>query len=92
MPDESPVAPDLASFRAEIDAIDQALLDLLARRRGVVESLFDWKRAHGVPLIDPAREAALLDDRRARAAALGLSPEIAGRIFRAVLDGSRDQR
>lgn len=92
MADDPVVTLELGAFRAQLDALDHVLLEVLARRRGVVEALFDWKRAHGLPLLDPAREAALLDERRAHAARLGVPPETAERVFRAILDGSHDQQ
>lgn len=80
--------PRVATCRAELDAIDREVLALLARRRELVRALFVLKDADGIPRVDPARERALLDDRRATAAALGLPPELADAVFRAVLASS----
>jgi chorismate mutase/prephenate dehydrogenase len=83
-----PAERDLAAMRAEIDAIDHALLDLIARRRALVSELFAYKHAHELPLIDPRREEDLLAERRAYAAHLGVPLELTETIFRAILDGS----
>lgn len=83
--------PDLASHRAAIDAVDQALLELLARRRSLVEGLFAHKRGRGLPLVDPARERALLAERRAAAERLGVPGDLAERVFRAILESSHAQ-
>lgn len=78
----------LAPYRAEIDAIDRAVLELLARRRELVRALFALKDAEAIPRVDPARERALLDARREAAVALGLPPELSDALFRAVLASS----
>lgn len=80
--------PEIQASRAAIDALDHALVELLARRRALVATIFEAKRALALPLVDPAREEALLEDRRAQAAALGVPPELAEAIFRLVLEDS----
>ena len=82
---------DLAAQRAAIDAVDHALLDLVARRRALVAGLFAHKRASGLPLVDPEREQALLADRRAAAERLGVPGALAEQIFRALLEVSHAQ-
>jgi chorismate mutase-like protein len=57
------------------------LLDLLARRLAYMPSVAAWKRARGVPIDDPAREAALLAAAREQARGAGLEPESAARLF-----------
>ena len=79
---------DLLEKRAQIDALDQALLEIVARRRAIVAELFEVKRHRGLPLLDPDRERALLDARRGSAERLGVPPDLAERIFQAILDGS----
>lgn len=51
--------PDLAALRREIDAIDDALHDLIMKRTKVVEAVRDLKMADAVK-IRPAREAQIL--------------------------------
>src|SRR3954463_9353932 len=80
--------PDVALARAAIDEVDHALIELCARRRSIVLALFARKRELGLPLIDPAREADLIDDRRAFAARIGVPADLVERIFRALLDDS----
>lgn len=88
------LAPDpsaaLASMRASIDAVDHALLQLLAERRALVHELFLHKRRHDLALVDPEREARLLAERAAFAEQLGVPAGLAEKVFRAVLDASHD--
>lgn len=80
--------PEIAALRAAVDEVDHALLELCARRRSVVAALLARKRELGLPLIDPAREEALFAERRAFAGTIGLSPDLAESILRALLEAS----
>lgn len=80
----------LASMRASIDAVDHAIVNLLAERRSLVSALLAYKHRSGLPLLDPAREEHLLAERAAFADARGVPPELCARIFRAILDQSHD--
>jgi chorismate mutase/prephenate dehydrogenase len=88
MAEESLADRYLLEKRARIDAFDRAILEIVARRRALVAELFIAKRRHNLPLIDPARESALLADRRALAERLGVPPDLAERLFQAILDSS----
>lgn len=79
----------LDEARARIDEIDRALLALLAERARITRDLAAWKASTGLPLRDPARESAMLADRRAQAVALGLDPWLAEAVTRAVLASNR---
>lgn len=67
--------------RAALDALDAELIDLLARRAGIVQEIWAWKQAHGVERVDPAREAELRARLLAQAESLGLSREAVGAIL-----------
>jgi cyclohexadienyl dehydratase len=69
------------------------LLDLLARRLAYAPSVAAWKRARGLPIEDPAREAALLAAVRAEARSAGLEPEATAALFALQMElGKRLQR
>jgi chorismate mutase len=75
-------------LRAEIDAIDSQLLDLLNRRAALAVEIAGLKVRDGIPILDPDRESDVLD--RARAGSRDpLEPDAAERIFRAVMLESR---
>jgi len=82
----------LEVLRAHIDAVDHDLLQLLARRNGLVGEVAAYKRAHGVAIRDRARETSLIADRRDRAVPLGLSPDVIESMFRLMLWASRDRQ
>jgi chorismate mutase len=52
--------PDLADLREEIRGIDDELLALVRKRLDVARRVADAKRDAGLPVLDPAREAAVV--------------------------------
>ncbi len=79
----------LDDARARLDALDRAMLDLLAERTRITDALREWKLAHALPLRDRDRERAMLDARRVLATELGVSPWLAEAVTRAVLASVR---
>ena len=75
------VSEDLKDLRARLDVIDSELINLLARRASVVDEIWKWKSAHGVPRIDLAREAELKARLLAQAASRGLKREAVSGIL-----------
>lgn len=53
-------SPDLPDLRDEIRAIDEELLGLVRRRLEVARRVAEAKRKAGLPVLDPAREAAVV--------------------------------
>lgn len=52
---------NLSEARAEIDAVNVALVPLLERRLDAVCDVMAYKREHNMAVLDSAREAAVLD-------------------------------
>ncbi len=71
--------------RARIEGIDRALLELYVCRRRLVADLWEYKRRRGIPLVDPAQERRVVARARAFAVDLGLPPEEAEELTRALL-------
>jgi chorismate mutase/prephenate dehydratase len=77
----------LDDLRAEIDAIDDQLLTLLAKRADLVPKIIEAKKALGMRTVDPEREQAILDRLAERGA--GAFPSSAVRaVFREIMSGS----
>jgi isochorismate pyruvate lyase len=75
----------LDGVRAEIDAIDDAIIDLLARRQGLVRRAADFKRdADEVRGED--RRRAVMQRLERRAAALGLDGDVVTAVWTAMID------
>src|SRR5262245_13749166 len=75
------VLPELGLLRAEIERIDDALVQLIAERCRVASSVGHAKRRGGLPLFDPAREAAVVRRASTLARELALEPETVRQLF-----------
>ena len=64
----------LDKARAEIDAVDAQLAALFERRMAAVLAVAEYKKAHGLPIFDAAREAVVLDKAAARIQEPALRP------------------
>lgn len=78
---------DMQTLRQEIDAIDDALVQLLCQRLDVSEKIGQYKREHALPVRDEGREAALLS-RVADRAGMPYAPHLQA-IYAAILETSR---
>lgn len=85
------MSDELSRYRAGLDALDDELLDVLARRARLVDEVWAWKHAHGVARVDPAREAAMRARLLEAGERLGLQREALGRVLDAVV-GARLSR
>lgn len=83
---------DLTDVRRRIDAIDDAIAELLRTRLSLVEEARALKATVGRPLYDEAREAELLERHAAWARTQGLDPESVRAVFAAVLTLGRGPR
>ena len=81
---------DLKACRKEIDTIDDQLLALFAQRMGVSAQVAAYKKEHGMPVLDAAREREKLND------VLQKSPdgigEYAVSLFSLIMDLSRSSQ
>ena len=92
MTDENPDKGPLSELRGALDALDHELLELLARRMGIVSDIAASKRSHRVRIRDLARERRVLADRSARAEELGLPGESIASIWRQLMLMSRERQ
>jgi len=90
MPNTSnPYQAELEKLRADIDAIDQQVVQLLSRRQDQVKRVVEVKKAHHIPVYHPAREEDLISARRQQARQAGLDPDYVEELFRTMLRQSR---
>ena len=64
---------DLNELRQQINSIDDELLNLFTRRMDLATQVADYKRAHDLPILQPAREREIL-----KKAAEKAGPELGG--------------
>ena len=78
--------PTMAELRVEIDRLDSALIDLLARRAACIDRAIQLKPAEGMPARIDARVAQVIDNVREKAKTAGVSPDLAEAIWRTMVE------
>ena len=81
----SEVPPGLPELRAQLDAIDRNIIDLLARRIDVCRAVARAKEKTNARIIAPVRVHEVWNSRRRWAAAVGLDPDFCEQMFRTLL-------
>jgi chorismate mutase/prephenate dehydrogenase len=76
---------ELTALRDQIDEVDKALLELLARRMSLVAEVGEVKSKYGLPIYVPEREASMLASRRKEAELLGVPPDLIEDVLRRVM-------
>lgn len=83
-------SPDLATLRAQIDALDHRLVETLTARFRVAEAVGELKHRQGILPLDPAREAEIVKRATDIARSSGVPEEGIRDVFWAVLGYCRD--
>ncbi|MCC7177864.1 MAG: chorismate mutase [Acidobacteria bacterium] len=87
------MAPELSleALRDEIDRLDEVIIRLLDRRARCAYAVGRLKRAKGMPIYEPAREAAVIAHVKAVNAGLGgpLTDDAIVRLYERVMDEAR---
>jgi chorismate mutase len=76
----------LGDLRAELDALDGRLVILLKERADVISQVIQQKAEHGLGPVDRKREREMLSRIEKQASSVGLDPQIASRILKAVIE------
>jgi prephenate dehydrogenase len=81
--------PRLADHRARINALDEALLKLVAERMKIAEQIGQVKKERDLPVQDDRREKSLLGERAKWGDFLDLDPGFVTRLFELLMEQSR---
>ena len=87
---EIDVPPELLKMREEIDALDQALIDVLAKRYDVVRRVGEFKTEHDMEAVQPVRAQAVKDRAIDLGEAKGLDREFTRKLYDLVIDHAHD--
>ena len=80
----------LATYRQEIDSLDQRIVELIQQRARVVEEVGNVKREAHLPVTVPAREQQVIERVLELAAEGPLPAEAVGRIYQKLVEEMRD--
>ena len=87
-----PLSPNacqtMVDLRAQIDAIDVDLIDLLVTRSRYIDRAVDLKRIEGLPARTTDRVAEVLDKVGATASEQGLDPALARKLWAELIEWS----
>ena len=81
--------PELAQLREQIESYDRALIELIAQRVAAARAVGRAKQQHGLPVLDPAREAAVVRRAVEIARSHALAEEDVREIFWHIIGMSR---
>ena len=83
---------ELARCREQIERIDNQIISLLAERLALGKRTGELKRAAGLPILDPTREAAVIRRVAASARDAGLPSEPIREVFWQIVGMSRREQ
>lgn len=78
----------LHGLRIQIDAIDQHILEALARRMSLSKEIGEYKQKQKLTILQPERYRELLDERCENGEALGLNKKLVKALFEAIHEES----
>ena len=84
---------DLDELRAEIEEIDRGLVELMAQRTYVAETIARVKAEQGLPTTDEAQERVVMERASENADRVDLDPDVIRDVFRLLIElNKRNQR
>ena len=81
IPGENLESEILEKLRRDIDAVDEELIALLARRMEISEEIGEYKRQRGMAVVQPERYRALMEKRVEEGEAMGLRSAFIRRVL-----------
>jgi len=76
----------LEELREEIESIDREIVDLIARRTYVAETIAEVKDERGMATTDESQEQAVMDRAGRNAEAFDVDPNLVKAIFRLLIE------
>ncbi len=80
---------ELEKFRAQIDIIDQAILELIGKRHSISNSIGEVKKGLKLKILNQAREKELLDNIKSKARRLNLNEKHIEEVWLNIIKESR---
>ncbi len=90
--DEHVQTEDLQQLRKQIDALDNQLMELLAKRMQVCREIGHYKREHNMTVLQASRYNEILEKRGVQGSLTGMSPEFVAKVFENIHEESVRQQ
>ncbi len=81
---------NLNEIRSEIDRIDSEIIKLIEKRLALMPAVAEYKSKNSLPIRQPQRETAIIENRMATAEKLDINPDVVRKIFTLLMDESSD--
>jgi chorismate mutase len=84
--DRRPDEMSLDELREEIEAIDRELVELIARRTYVADTIAEVKQKEGLPTVDESQEQAVMDRAGENAERFEVDANLVKTVFRLLIE------
>ena len=79
-------------LRKEIDSIDNNIIELLSKRKGIVKKIADIKRQENKSIIDKGREQEIIHRLKKLSKENGLDENFIGSVYEIIISNSRNEQ
>ncbi len=90
--DEVVTTENIVALRKQIDEIDDSIINCIAKRMRVSREIGQYKKEHGMTVVQTSRYSEILDKRGAQGSLLGIGPDCIKRIFESIHEESVRQQ
>lgn len=90
--DDAFTTEDIRSLRAQIDELDNSLMELLAKRFRLCREIGTFKKEHNMTILQTRRYNEILEKRGTQAGLCGMNPKFAAHIFELIHEESVRQQ
>jgi len=90
--DEVVSTENISALRRQIDDIDNSLIELLAKRMRISREIGQYKKEHGMTIVQTSRYAEILDKRGAQGSLCGIDSNCTRQIFESIHEESVRQQ
>ena len=90
--DDTFTTEDIRSLRAQIDELDNSLMELLAKRFRLCREIGTFKKEHNMTILQARRYNEILEKRGTQAGLCGMNPKFAAHIFELIHEESVRQQ
>ncbi|MCD8236751.1 MAG: bifunctional 3-deoxy-7-phosphoheptulonate synthase/chorismate mutase type II [Prevotellaceae bacterium] len=90
--EEIQTTENISALRKQIDLIDDQLIELLAKRMRISREIGQYKKEHGMTIVQTSRYSEILDKRSAQGSLCGIEQACVRQIFEAIHEESVRQQ
>lgn len=86
--EDAPMPGEVSALRGRIDALDREMIELLAARQEITDSIGRYKKSNDLPLLQSGRYREIIADRARLAREKGLDPDYVTALMETIHDES----